>query len=111
MTNLLKLFSLETLDELDHLGVAMDVKYIDQLLPAWLICGLVFNQFSNYDEFLPNFLYDQIFHWTVFQIKGLWNNQNWRKIIQYQTMRQTAILMPNFTLILPHKIYGQFLMW
>ena len=53
MTNLLKLFSLETLDELDHLGVAMDVKYVDQLLPAWLICGLVFNQFPNMTSSYP----------------------------------------------------------
>ena len=45
VTDLFNPFSLEFSGPLEHLGGAMDVIFVSQLLPAWGIRGNAFNQF------------------------------------------------------------------
>ena len=45
VTDLFNPFSLEFSGPLEHLGGAMDVIFVSQLLPAWGIRGNAFSQF------------------------------------------------------------------
>ena len=109
LTDLFNPFSLDFLGALEHLSGIMDVIYIGQLSPAWVFVATRLANFPKFDELFISYM-----------VKFYAEESSKQKTLKYQELTKNLIpklgsdryiFMPNFTLILPHKIYGQFLVW
>ena len=109
LTDLFNPFSLDFLGALEHLSGIMDVIYTGQLSPAWVFVATRLANFPKFDEFFISYM-----------VKFYAEESSKQKTLKYQELTKNLIpklgsdryiFMPKITLILPHKIYGQFLVW